>query len=113
MFVCYGKIPPPIAAKTHFDDNSTMHFRLLSFLLLLASVCSAVASEHWWFLPNYQYDIRGVEKQPVCEEPFFESLPKEAERLTHEESGLTEAQRQELFWYGARFPHGDKESTYE
>ena len=84
-----------------------MHFRLLSFLLLLVSVWPAVASERWWFLPNYRHDIRGVEKPSANEEPFFESLPKEAEHLTHEESGLTEAQRQELFWHGARFPHRD------
>ena len=108
-----GKYHHPLPQKTPFNDNPTMHFRLLSFLLLLVSIWPAVASERWWFLPNYQYDIRGVEKQPVCEEPFFESLPKEAERLTHEESGLTEVQRQELYWHGARFPHRDKESTYE
>ncbi|MBQ9367724.1 MAG: hypothetical protein IJT83_08080 [Victivallales bacterium] len=61
----------------------------------------------WHFLPTFQEAVRGVEAEAVGERDFFASLPTSARRLLAEGTPLTEAQRKELHWRPASFPHRD------
>ncbi|MBQ7650103.1 MAG: hypothetical protein IJS15_04045 [Victivallales bacterium] len=61
----------------------------------------------WYFLPCFDKDVRGVEIPPNGDEHFYDSVPEPIQRLLSPDSGLTEAQRSELHWREASFPHCD------
>ena len=83
-----------------------METRLAIFSLCLAVLCLN-ASEPWYFLPNFQCDVRGVEQSARKDARFFESPPAPVETLLSADSPLTEKQRDELYWRPADFPHRD------
>ena len=65
------------------------------------------ASESWKFLPNFQFDVRGVETSSNSNADVFRHLPAAAEKLLTADSPLTDSQRNELRWRPASFPHRD------
>lgn len=79
---------------------------LASCFVLMAALCLNSA-ESWRFLPNFQCDVRGIEKASRIDADFFDRLPSAADKLLSADSPLTEKQRDELYWHPARFPHRD------
>ena len=76
--------------------------------LLMSLVCLAgETSPCWYFLPTFHEEVRGIEMPPTGKRPFFEQIPPPALRLLKPDSPLTEAQRNELRWHPAVFPHQD------
>lgn len=75
-------------------------------LIWLAVLCLN-ASETWHFLPNFQCDIRSVERSIRRDDAFPGPLPPAVQRLLSPDSPLTGAQRRELRWRPAAFPHSD------
>ena len=67
----------------------------------------AILACQWHFLPTFHEAVRGVEMEAVGEGGFFAALPTPARRLLAEGTPLTEAQRKELRWRPASFPHRD------
>lgn len=79
----------------------------LPVLLLLFLQVSGGGAVPWYFLPNFQHDVRWV--QNVADHPsdFHKSLPAQARFLRFEDSGLTEEERRFVRWHDALFPHED------
>ena len=107
--------------RTH--DRKSMA-RRVAVVLLLASLayCFYVSYEaivahnalkqwnspvEWYFLPCFDKDVRGVEIPLEGDGHFHDSLPEPVQKLLSPESGLTDAQKNELYWHEATFPHSD------
>lgn len=75
-------------------------------LLLTLATSFSGAAEAWHFLPNYTHDIRGIEARPPGGTPFHSSVPEKVRRLADGDA-LPEAQKKQLYWRPAAFPHRD------
>ncbi len=89
----------PVAMKSH-DEND---FKKKD----AANTTISSPNGKWRFLPCFGKDVRGVEAASNGDAHFHDSLPEPVQKLLSPESDLTEAQRNELHWHTATFPHTD------
>ena len=80
-------------------------------LLCLAAVQALHGAAAWYFLPNFQQDVRGVERPSSQTADAFSHLPPAANNLLSPDSPLTEKQRSELRWHPVIFPVWSKYSS--
>ena len=90
----------------NFDNMMFFSIRIV-FVFLGLIFTTLQANDAWYFLPNFQYDIRGVEKPVEKGECFQEHLPNAVTSLIAPNSPLTEEQRKKVFWHSSKFPHRD------
>ena len=79
----------------------------IALLLLMLAISFSRAAEAWYFLPNYTFDIRGIEaRTSSLDGRFYLSVPEKVEKLADGDA-LSDAQKNELHWRRASFPHRD------
>ncbi|MBQ7179649.1 MAG: hypothetical protein IJS08_19685, partial [Victivallales bacterium] len=93
-----------LAAFWQLGGNFAIASSVKCYICFLCVSLYVLASEQWFFLPNFHQDIRGIEQILDAKKPFpFGRITQIREGTAFYES-LPDAQRKELYWHPVSFP---------